>query len=179
MNTTHPGLTTQIETSRKSLIAIMHTDPFGMLQYIGPEFVQLAQLPAEQFLECHLAHMISRQMPRVITDALYLNMSQGKSFSGFFLLKSDNNAPCWAFISVTPEYEQEQLSGFCLICRYVPLPVRQKILPLYQQLLELENSNGTLASHFHIQSWVAQKGQDLSQVMRRIFQEKHHDFLPA
>lgn len=179
MNTTHPSLAHKIETSRKSLIAIMHTDPFGILQYIGPEFVQLAQLPAEKFLECHLAHLISDQVPRVITDALYLNMSQGKSFSGFFLLKNDNKAANWAFISVTPEYEQGQLSGFCLICRYVPLPIREKIQPLYQQLLTLESTDGTLASHFHIQSWITQKGQDLSQVMRRIFQEKNHDLLPA
>ncbi|MBE0505255.1 MAG: hypothetical protein IBX50_00880 [Marinospirillum sp.] len=179
MNIQQPSLTSKIETSRKSLIAIMHTDPFGMLQYIGPEFVQLAQRPAEKFLECHLAHLISRQVPRVITDALYLNMSQGKSFSGFFLLKNDSDTPCWAFISITPEYEQEQLTGFCLICRYVPVAIRQKIQPLYQQLLMLENNGGTLASHFHIQSWMAQKGQDLSQVMRRIFQEKNHELLTA
>lgn len=168
------SLSDSLQQSQEILIAVIRTDARGVMQYASPELVELTRLEPDQVEGYHLSHLWSASLPRTITDGLYLKMSQGQSFTGFLLLNTPDHQ--WTFVNATPEYLNNQLNGYCLICRRVPLRAQQQLQPLYQQLLQLEAEphEGSLASQLHMQRWASRMGHDLCQVMRRLFKEHGH-----
>lgn len=155
------------------LIAVIHTNRDGRMIDIEPAIRPFLQGSPGTLAGSHIARLISSQVPRAVTDTLYNKMAQGKSFSGYLLLGHTARHSQWAFVSATPEYRDDQLNGFCLICRQAPAASLQEIESLYHQLRQLETDplQGQLASQLHIRRWASHLGRDPCQAMRQLFRD--------
>lgn len=121
---------------------VSKTDLKGYITYANDVFLQIAGYSEEEVLG--QPHNLIRHpaMPRCVFKLLWDTLGSGSEIFAYVINQSKNGDYYWVLAHATPTYDRNNnVIGFHST-RRVPNPdtVKNAIIPLYQQLCELERS---------------------------------------
>lgn len=120
---------------------VSKTDLRGHLIYVNRIFMEMAQLSEDQLLTVN--HNIIRHpdMPKGVYKLLWTTIKKGQEFFGYVKNFRSDGRYYWVFANITPEYDTNgKVSGYLSVRRKPPAAAIATIAPIYQQMLQIENS---------------------------------------
>jgi PAS domain S-box-containing protein len=120
---------------------VSKADLRGRLTYVNRTFMEMALLSEVQLLSKN--HNIIRHpdMPKGVFNLLWQSIKKEQEFFGFIKNLRNDGRYYWVFANVTAEYDTKgKLMGFLSVRRKPPASAIATIIPLYQQMLQLERS---------------------------------------
>lgn len=120
---------------------VSKSDLRGHLVYVNRIFMEMALLSEEQLLNVN--HNIIRHpdMPKGVYKLLWTTIKKGQEFFGYVKNFRGDGRYYWVFANITPEYDTNgKVSGYLSVRRKPPAAAITTIAPIYQQMLQIENS---------------------------------------
>lgn len=120
---------------------VSKTDLRGYLTYANRTFMEMALLSEEQLLNAN--HNIIRHpdMPKGVFKFVWMTIKKEQEFFGFVKNLRSDGRYYWVFANITPEYDVNgKLSGYLSVRRKPPASAISVIEPMYQKMIEIENS---------------------------------------
>lgn len=124
-------------------IIVSKTDPKGRIVYANSVFCRLAEMSTKQVL--NQPHSIIRHpdMPRAVFKLLWDTISAGDEIFAYIKNMSASGGYYWVFAHVTPTLDAGgQILGYHSNRRYPEKGALDKVIPLYQELLQMEAAAG-------------------------------------
>jgi PAS domain S-box-containing protein len=128
---------------RDNEFIVSKTDTKGRITYANRVFMQIAGYNERQLI--NVQHNIVRHpdMPRGAFRLLWQTLEKGQEFFGFVKNMSADGSFYWVFANVTPDYDQRhQLQGYFSVRRCPRRSAIEAIIPIYQQMLQIEREAG-------------------------------------
>lgn len=126
---------------------VSKTDAKGIITYCNEIFMEMASYSENELLGKN--HNIIRHpdMPRVAFNLAWDLIASGKEFFGFVKNMTKNGDYYWVFANITPDYdENHKIIGYTSVRRKPSDSAIRTIIPIYQQMCELEKTGGMEAS---------------------------------
>ncbi len=138
---------------------ISKTDTKGRITYCNEIFMDMAMMTEAELLG--KPHSIVRHpdMPKVVFKLLWEQVSAGKEIFAYVKNLSKDGSFYWVYANVTPSYDKnDTIIGYYSVRIKPSNSALDIIKPLYQKLLEIENSQGLGASEKYLQTVLKEKG---------------------
>lgn len=129
-------------TFREEEIIVSKTDAKGIITYANPTFLRVAGYTEEELLGA--PHNIIRHpdMPRCVFQLLWDTISAGDEIFAYVVNLCKNGDHYWVLAHVTPSFDSTgSIVGYHSSRRVPDREAIDKIVPLYRQLKEIEDSN--------------------------------------
>lgn len=159
--------------SRNDII-VSKTDPTGKLTYANDIFLDIAGFTEDEVIGKQHNILRHENMPRAIFHLLWSTLKSGNEIFAYVVNSTKNGDYYWVNAHVTPSYKFGELTGYHST-RRVPNPetIRQVILPLYNQLLEIEASHsskrdGLEKSVQHLEKVMSDQGKSYAQFVSEL-----------
>jgi len=126
---------------------VSKTDVKGIITYCNQIFMDMAQYNEKELVGTN--HNIIRHpdMPRVAFKLAWEMIQSGNEFFGFVKNLRKSGGYYWVFTNITPDYDEEgKIIGYTSIRRKPNKNAIDTIVPIYQQLVNLEQTGGMKAS---------------------------------
>jgi len=122
-------------------IIVSKTDATGRLTYANDIFLQLAGMTEAETIGQPHAVIRHPEMPRAVFKLLWDTIASGKELFAYVVNRSKNGDHYWVLAHVTPSFDANgKIIGYHSNRRTPDRNVLETvILPLYKQLLEIEN----------------------------------------
>ncbi len=138
---------------------ISKTDTKGRITYCNEIFMDMAMMTEAELLG--KPHSIVRHpdMPKVVFKLLWEQVSAGKEIFAYVKNLSKDGSFYWVYANVTPSFDKnDTIIGYYSVRIKPSNSALDIIKPLYQKLLEIENSQGLVASEKYLQTVLKEKG---------------------
>ena len=149
---------TQLDVAKKIKIKV---DDMGTILYVNNYFTEVTKFKVSELILKDFNTILDPSMPKMLKD--YLKDISVDTDTFYFIYKgSVKNGGCyWSFVKVEPYFnEQNELSGFLLEGKMLPLVAVEKIEKLFSILKEIENNAGMEAAKKYFEGFLEEK--DLS-----------------
>lgn len=126
---------------------VSKTDTKGFITYGNRLFIELTGYTKEELLGAN--HNIIRHpdMPAAVFWLLWDTVQKGNEINAYVKNLAKSGAYYWVFANVTPSFDSEgEIIGYHSIRRAPKKEQIQKIMPIYQQLLDIEKEQGLESS---------------------------------
>jgi len=137
------SLTGVERTFGKEEIIVSKTDLKGNITYANEVFLRVAGYTETEIMG--QPHSIVRHpdMPRAVFKLLWDTLATGSEIFAYVINKAKNGDHYWVLAHVTPSYNSAgEIIGYHSSRRVPdPVTVQTVIVPLYKQLLDIENSH--------------------------------------
>lgn len=142
MSNSDAFLTGVERTFANDQIIVSKTDKTGRITYANQVFLDVAGYSLEEVMG--QPHNLIRhpQMPRCVFKLLWDTLAQEKEIFAYVINRCKNGDHYWVLAHVTPSFDDDHTLIGYHSNRRVPRPevVQNAIIPLYAQLLEVEQS---------------------------------------
>ncbi|WP_024954918.1 PAS domain-containing protein [Sulfurospirillum arcachonense] len=151
---------------------VSKTDTKGRITYCNPPFMEIAGYKETQLLG--KPHNIVRHpdMPKVIFKLLWEKIQAKEEIFAYVKNMSADGGFYWVFANVTASTDNKgNTIGYYSVRRKPNPKALEVIIPLYKELIELENKDGINASYSHIEKLLKEKGmsyEELSNHLQRL-----------
>lgn len=123
-------------------IIVSKTDLKGRITYANDVFLRIANMTLEETLG--MPHSVIRHpdMPRAVFKFLWDSLLDGHEVFAYVLNLAADGSHYWVFAHVTPTYGSDgEICGFHSSRRMPNRAAVNIIIPIYQQLRDIENSH--------------------------------------
>lgn len=120
---------------------VSKTDSNNTIIYVNKAFCDISGYSESELIGESHDIVRNEQMPLSIYDLMREHLQAEEEFFGYFLNKNKNDTYYWTLINVTPCYDNNNLSGYFAARRAPSSNALKVIKPLYQKMLEIENSS--------------------------------------
>lgn len=154
-------------------IIVSKTDLKGRIIYANNTFAELAEITRKEAIGKPHSFIRHPHMPRCIFKLLWDEISTGKEVFAYVLNRSSKGNEYWVLAHVTPSYDTAgKLVGYHSNRRVPDRKIlKNTIIPLYKNLLEIEQSAGSK------KSGLENSFAELSQVISNSSKEYNHFIL--
>ena len=126
---------------RNDLI-VSKTDTTGRLTYVNHTFMDVAGYSESECIGNQHNMIRHPNMPRAVFDLLWKTISGGKEIFAYVVNSTKNGDYYWVIAHVTPSVKNGQIVGYHSTRRVCnPDTIKSAILPLYENLKNIEQSN--------------------------------------
>lgn len=149
---------TEIKMAENDFI-VSKTDAKGKITYCNEIFMDIAAYKENELLGIN--HNIIRHpdMPRVAFKLAWDLIGSGKEFFGFVKNMTKKGDYYWVFANITPDYDSMgKIIGYTSVRRKPKQSAVDTIIPIYKELLQLEQSGGMEASAKFLFDFLDDKG---------------------
>ena len=126
---------------------VSKTNSKGSITYCNEIFMSIAGYEEQELIKKN--HNIIRHpdMPRVAFKLAWDLIKSGKEFFGFVKNLTKDGSYYWVFANITPDYnENDEIIGYTSVRRKPSQNAITTIIPIYKELVKLEQSGGMDAS---------------------------------
>lgn len=126
---------------------VSKTDESGIITYCNEIFMDMAGYDEDELLRKN--HNIIRHpdMPKAAFKLCWDLISNGKEFFGFVKNLRKDGSYYWVFANITPDYDsQGKIIGYTSVRRKPNSKAIEAIIPIYEQLKDIEKTKNTNAS---------------------------------
>jgi len=130
----------------KNDFIVSKTDLQGRITYSNKIFMQMGEYTEEELLG--QPHSIIRHpsMPKTVFKLLWEMVQNGEEIFAYVLNKTKKGNEYWVYANVTPSLDENGKTIGYFSVRRMPNPkALERIIPLYKQMLQAEQSGGTNA----------------------------------
>lgn len=128
---------------REGDLIVSKTDIKGRITYGNRAFNEYSGFTEKELLGSQHNVVRHPDMPRAVFKLLWDRIQAGQEVFAFVKNIRKDGAYYWVFANVTPSYDMNNnLLGYFSVRRKPNSKAIQKILPLYQQMLQIEQSDG-------------------------------------
>jgi len=156
----------QLDLAKKLKIKV---DDLGRILYINSYFTKVTQFKVSELILKDFNTILDPTMPKMLKD--YLKDLSFDSDILYFIYKGRvKDGTCyWSFVKVTPNFnEHNELSGFLLEGKMLPLVAIERIEKLFNVLLEIENNAGIEAAKKYFEGFIEEKGLSFNEFILAI-----------
>ncbi len=138
----NPNVTGHERFFDKDDIIVTKTDLKGKITYGNRTFYKMAGYSEKECLGVQHNLIRHPHMPRCIFNLLWLTLAEGQEVFAYVNNRSKNGDHYWVLAHITPSFDVDNKIIGYHSSRRLPDPeiVNKKIVPLYDNLLELEKS---------------------------------------
>ena len=129
-----------MSSTMKQLITV--TDLKGNYTYVNQAYCQTTGYQESELLNTDTRSLTHEQMPKVVLDELSETLAKGFSWHGILQLKSKTGNKIWLDVFITPQYSQNQITGFQCISSIADPSLANNAEQIYQAL----NKNNSWAT---------------------------------
>lgn len=129
-----------MSSTMKQLITV--TDLKGNYTYVNQAYCQTTGYQESELLNTDTRSLTHEQMPKVVLDELSATLAKGFSWHGILQLKSKTGNKIWLDVFITPQYSQNQITGFQCISSIADPSLANNAEQIYQAL----NKNNSWAT---------------------------------
>ena len=125
---------------------VSKTDLQGRITYSNKIFMQMGEYTEDELLG--QPHSIIRHpsMPKTVFKLLWDMVQNGEEVFAYVLNKTKKGNEYWVYANVTPSLDENGKTIGYFSVRRMPNPkALERIIPLYKQMLQAEQSGGTNA----------------------------------
>lgn len=141
-------------------LIVSKTDTKGRITYGNKLFMELAKYSERELIGA--PHNIVRHpdMPRTIFWYLWDRITKGKEIFAYVKNLSADGSYYWVLANVTPSFDSRgQIIGYYSVRRKPdPNILKERIIPLYKELLEAEKSGGLEGGKRYIEEILSKGG---------------------
>lgn len=148
----------------KDELIVSKTDPQGRLTYANRTFLEIAGYTEDEVIGNQHNMIRNPNMPRAIFELLWSTLKRGEEIFAYVVNATKSGDHYWVIAHVTPSIVNGTIIGFHST-RRVPNPqiIRGTIIPLYDRLKNLEDSNSSKKSGLQqsvdaLKAFLAEKG---------------------
>jgi methyl-accepting chemotaxis protein/aerotaxis receptor len=116
----------------KQLITV--TNLKGNYTYVNQAYCQTTGYQESELLNTDTRSLTHEQMPKVVLDELSETLAKGFSWHGILQLKSKTGNKIWLDVFITPQYSQNQITGFQCISSIADPSLANNAEQIYQAL---------------------------------------------
>lgn len=130
---------------------VSKTNEKGIITYCNEIFMEIAGYSEEELIGKN--HNIIRHpaMPKAAFKLAWDLIQSGKEFFGFVKNRTKDGSYYWVFANITPDYDEKRnVIGYTSVRRKPSREALQTIEPLYQKLIEIEQTQNMDASFKHL-----------------------------
>ena len=121
-----------MSSTMKQLITV--TDLKGNYTYVNQAYCQTTGYQESELLNTDTRSLTHEQMPKVVLDELSATLAKGFSWHGILQLKSKTGNKIWLDVFITPQYSQNQITGFQCISSIADPSLANNAEQIYQAL---------------------------------------------
>lgn len=150
-------------------LLVSKTDKKGVITYVNQAFVAISGYSEKELLG--QPHNIIRHpdMPKVIFKFLWQHLLSGQEIHAYVKNRTKDGGFYWALANVTPSMDlDDRVIGFHSARRKPSQSALEKIIPLYQKLLEIERDKGITGSEAYLNDYITKKGMDYDEFILSI-----------
>jgi len=123
---------------------VSKTDLRGNIIYANRTFMRIAYYAEDKVLGNPHSMMRHPDMPKGVFKLLWQTIKKGDEFFGFVKNICSDGRYYWVFANVTLAFDQNgKASGYLSVRRKPPASAIHIIKPLYQKMLQIENSESS------------------------------------
>ncbi|WP_170167532.1 PAS domain-containing protein [Amphritea balenae] len=127
--------------SRQELI-ISKTDQKGIVTYANRTFMKISGYREDQIIGCPHNFIRHPDMPRTCFKLLWDTIQTGNEFFAYVINRCNNGDFYWVLANITPDYSASgELLGYYSVRRAPTREAINKIIPIYQKMLEIEQQS--------------------------------------
>jgi PAS domain S-box-containing protein len=145
---------------------VSKTNSKGIITYCNQIFMKMAEYSEAELIGTN--HNIIRHpdMPKVAFKVVWDLIQSGKEFFGFVKNLRKNGGYYWVFTNITPDYDQNgNIIGYTSIRRKANPEALNTIIPLYKQLVSIEQSQGINGSLEAINNLLKEKNMEYNELI--------------
>jgi len=149
---------TQLNPGKKIKIKI---DTNGNVLYVNNYFSQVTQLNISDVILKDLSNFFDYNMPKMASKLIFEELQKNDSYI-IYKGHVKGNGCYWGFVKSTTEYNnQNEIKGYLLEVKMLPLKAISKIEKLYDILNEIEKNAGVSAAEKYFYGFIEDKGMTL------------------
>lgn len=144
----------EIQLAPDELI-ITKTDTRGLITYANRTFMRIAGFPEHQLLG--QPHNLIRHpdMPRGVYRLMWKTLQAGQEFFGIVKNFTASGDHYWVFANITPDYSASgNVVGYYSVRRQPSRNTINTIIPLYQQMRDIEQRSGKANAPDEAMNWL-------------------------
>lgn len=151
---------------------VSKTDTQGKITYCNEPFIKIVGTSEQEILG--KPHNIIRHpdMPRVIFKLLWETVKKRDEIFAYVKNLSFDGGHYWVYANITASLDQSgKIVGYYSVRRKANPKALEIIIPLYEKLLNLENSGGIEASLAYLNTLLDEKGvsyEEFSSTLQRL-----------
>ena len=153
----------EIELDPKRYL-VSRTDEKGVIEYVNDYFIEVSG-----YLESELIgqpHNLIRHpdMPRIVFKLMWEHIQSGKNILALVKNLAKDGRYYWVYTSFEPNINRDdnKIIGYIASRKAAPRDIIDIIAPLYDKLLEIEKSEGMEASEKYLNSFLKEKGENIT-----------------
>ncbi len=145
-------------------VIVSKTDLKGRITYANRVFQRVAGYEEADLMGAPHSIVRHPDMPRCVFKLLWDTLAAGKEIFAYVVNRAGNGDHYWVFAHVTPSFDAEgRVIGYHSSRRVPERSALDKVIPLYRQLLDIENSHadrkkGMEAGFAAVLALLAEKG---------------------
>ena len=145
-------------------LIVSKTDLKGRITYANDVFIRMAKYSYNELMGAPHSLIRHPDMPRCVFKLLWDTLAAGKEIFAYVVNRARNGDHYWVFAHVTPSFDAEgRVIGYYSSRRVPERSALEKVIPLYRQLLDIENSHadrkkGMEAGFAAVLALLAEKG---------------------
>ena len=145
-------------------VIVSKTDLKGRITYANRVFQQVAGYSESELMGAPHSIVRHPDMPRCVFKLLWVTLEAGQEIFAYVVNRARNGDHYWVFAHVTPSFDVDgRVIGYHSSRRVPERSALDKVIPLYRQLLEIEDSHadrkqGMEAGFAAVLALLAEKG---------------------
>lgn len=155
-------------------LIVSKTDTTGRLTYVNHTFLDVAGYSEAECIGKQHNLIRHPNMPRAVFDLLWKTIAAGKEIFAYVVNATKTGDYYWVIAHVTPSVKDGKIVGYHSTRRVCnPDTVRSAVLPLYENLKQVEQSNQSKKSGLEdsvgtLHAMLAEKGTSYDAFMSRL-----------
>lgn len=145
---------TEIRLQHDELI-VSKTDLSGRITYANKVFMRICDFSEEDLLGQPHNMIRHPEMPHGVFWGLWNTIKQGQEFFGMVKNLTAHGDYYWVLANVRPDFRDGKIVGYFSVRRCPSRKLIEKIIPIYKQMLSLEQGKGKDATQLSWQ-WLEQ-----------------------
>lgn len=143
---------------------VSKTDLSGKITYGNDLFIRMSGYTEKELLGKPHNMLRHPDMPKLVFKLLWERVQNGKEIFAYVKNKTKDNNYYWVFAHVTPSYDNfGKIIGLHSVRRKPTMDALSIIKPLYQSLVNVEQSGGITASQLILEDHLSQLGKSYDQ----------------
>ena len=143
---------------------VSKTDLKGRITYGNSLFIKMSGYSEQELLGAPHNILRHKEMPKLIFALLWEYIQSGKEIFAYVVNKTRNDDYYWVFANVTASFDTNgNIVGYHSIRRKPTSDALHIIVPLYKELLSIEERSGVAAAKEYLGKLLQEKGVDYEQ----------------
>ncbi len=145
---------------------ISKTDKKGFITYCNRIFMDMCQYSEEELIGANHNLIRHPDMPKIAFKILWDLVQDGKEFFGFVKNLRKDGGYYWVYANITPSFDNSgNIIGYYSVRRKPSTNGINTLIPIYQELINLEKTGGMSASEKFLNDFLKQNGTTYLQLV--------------